>query len=322
MRTWKTYTILCTTLLALTISAGAKAASEADDWPQRPIQIIVPYAPGGDSDFNARLYAKYLTPILGKSLAVVNVAAASGSIALRRVKDANPDGYTVFFGNGSNFELSQSVGLIDFSYEAFEVACIAGREPGHYVAVKGDSPWKTLQELVEDSKKNPGKIILSSSFGGTAYLVGALLNKNGAEFNIVTPSGGSSERLTALLGGHIHVAPSTAVVIKDYLASGQLRALGGLPPKRSRYLPDVPTIAEAGYPFSYQYYYVFAFPKGTPKAIVEKFAAAAEKVTTNQEYAEAIGKSFYMDVFFERDEETMKKLIQAQVDFVNKAYGK
>jgi tripartite-type tricarboxylate transporter receptor subunit TctC len=304
-------------MLSLTLVAGAQAASDVDNWPQRPIQIIVPYGAGGDSDFNARIYAKYLEPLLGKPLAVVNVTGGGGSIAARRAKDARPDGYTVFFGNGG-FEIGHTLGLTDFGFEAFEVAAIAARESGHYLAVHASSPWKTLNELVDDSKRTPGKISIAASIGGASYLAAALLNKNGAALNIVD-HGGSATRVTALLGRHVDAVPTPMVTVRDYIKNGEMRVLATMAPKRSRFVPDIPTFMELGYPAEYQFCFYFMFPKGTPQAIVNKFAEAAEKITaTNTEYADALEKSFMQEVFFLRGEEAAK-LIQSQVDIVNNA---
>ncbi|MDR3220814.1 MAG: tripartite tricarboxylate transporter substrate binding protein [Candidatus Accumulibacter sp.] len=316
MRTHTVFMALCATVLSLTLGAGAQAA-DAGKWPERPIQIIVPYGAGGDSDFNARVYAKYLEPLLGKPLAVVNVTGGGGSIAARRAKDAKPDGYTVFFGNGG-FEIGHAIGLTDFGFEAFEVAAIAARESGHYIAVNASSPWKTLKELVEDSKKQPGKISIAGSIGGASYLAAVLLNKNGAALNIVD-HGGSATRITALLGNHVDAVPTPMVTLKDYVKNGDMRVLATMAPKRSRFVPDVPTFLESGYPAEYQFCFYFMFPKGTPQAIVDKFAEAAEKIaTTNKEYADALEKSFMQEVFFLRGKEAWK-LIQSQVDIVTKA---
>jgi tripartite-type tricarboxylate transporter receptor subunit TctC len=304
-------------LLSLILVTSAQAASDADNWPQRPIQIIVPYGAGGDSDFNARLYAKYLEAHLGKALAVVNVTGGGGSIAARRAKDARPDGYTVFFGNGG-FEIGHTLGLTDFGFEAFEVAAIAARESGHYIAVHASSPWKTLKDLVDDSKKTPGKISIAASIGGASYLAAALLNQNGAALNIVD-HGGSATRVTALLGRHVDAVPTPMVTVRDYIKNGDMRVLATMAPKRSRFVPDIPTFMELGYPAEYQFCFYFMFPKGTPQAIVDKFAEAAEKVaTTNTEYADALEKSFLQEVFFLRGEEAAK-LIQSQIDIVNNA---
>lgn len=317
MDTRKIFMALCATLLSLSFAASVSAASNADQWPQRPIQIIVPYGAGGDTDFNARLYAKYLEAALGKPLAVVNVTGGGGSIGARRAKDAKPDGYTVFFGNGG-LEIGHTLGLTDFGPEAFELAAIAGRESGHYIVVHASSPWKTLKDLAEDSKKTPGKISIAASIGGASYLAATLLNQNGAALNIVD-HGGSATRVTALLGRHVDSIPTPLVPVRDYIKNGEMRALATMAPKRLRFVPDVPTFIESGYPGEYQMCYYFMFPKGTPQTIVNKLAEAAEKIaTTNKEYAEALEKSFMQEVFFLRGEEAAK-LIQSQVDIVSKA---
>lgn len=307
----KTFLFAVCAILVFSIS---DAWAKDTDWPKRPIQIVVPFGAGGDTDMNARIFIKYLEPLLGKGLAVVNVSGGGGSIGSRRVKDARPDGYTVLFFHDA-MQVNTFSGVADFTWRDFEFSCIAGQETGTFVAVKSDSKWKTIRELVEDSAANPGKITIAGNIGASTYLTAMLLNKAGAAFNIVN-HGGSSERITALLGGHVDVIQNPLVNIKSYVENGELRILANQAPERPPLAKDIPTLRESGFPVSFQYRYFFLFPKGTPSAIVEKFADAVEKiVTTNPEYAEDIKKTLVQSPFFARGEAAIK-LMEEQEQIV------
>ena len=300
--------------MVLAFSVSDSWAKELD-WPKRAIQVIVPFGAGGDTDMNARIFSKYLEPVLGKSLAVVNVSGGGGSIGARRVKDARPDGHTVLFYQDAIMVNSAS-GVSDFTWKDFEFGCIGGLETGTFIAVKTDSKWKTMKELVDDSAANSGKISIAGNIGATTYLTAMLLNKAGGAFNIVN-HGGSSQRITALLGGHVDVIQNPLVTIKSYVENKEVRILANQAHPRPPLAQDIPSLKDSGYDVSFQYRYFFLFPKGTPKEIVEKFVDAVEKVvTTNTEYAEDINKTLVQSPFFARGEEGIK-LMSEQENIVN-----
>ena len=284
-------------------------------WPERAIQIIVPFGAGGDTDYNARQYAKYLQPILGVSLVVVNVDGGGGSVGARRVKDSAPDGNTVLFFQDA-LHVNTATKISDFSWRDFEMGAIAAREAGTVICVLKGAKWNTLKELMADSKANPNKISLSGNIGATTYLVAQLLNQAGAAFNIVN-HGGSAQRVTALLGGHVDVIQNPFGTIKAYVESGDMKPLATTAEERNSFSPNIPTVRDEGFNVAFQYNYFFLFPKGTPKAIVEKFVAAVEKVaTTNQEYAAEISKSFLQKPYFKKGDEAVK-VMEATEKLVN-----
>lgn len=287
----KTLAALAVSALGLVGAAGSGTAQSADNWPNGAVQIVVPFGAGGDTDYNARVLAKYLEPILDTTFPVVNVTGAGGSIGARQVLGAKPDGQTVLFFHSAML-VNTASGIADFSYEDFEMVGIAGREPGSLIVVNNDAPWQTMEELVEATKADPFGIDLTTNTGATTYLVGALLRNAGAEFNFVDV-GGSAARLTAVLGGNVDVSQNPLGQVKTYVESGELRALATVAGSRSEALPDVPTLKELGYDVDFQYDYFFLFPKGTPEEIVSKFTAAVEKVTQDPAYAEEIGSTYF-----------------------------
>lgn len=257
-------------------------AAKAADWPERPVQIVVPFNAGGDTDFNARLLAKYLEPEIGAAMPVVNVSGAGGSIGARQVLDADPDGYTVLLFHTAML-VNTASGLADFTFDDLEVSAIVGREPGAVMVVKADAPWQSLEELMKASADAPGSIDLTTNIGATTYLIGSMINKAGAAFNFVDV-GGSSNRLTAVLGGNVDVSQNPLGQVAPYLKTGELRALATVALDRSDALPDVLTFREQGYAdVGFQYAFFFAFPPKTDPAVVAALSEAARKVIENNE---------------------------------------
>jgi tripartite-type tricarboxylate transporter receptor subunit TctC len=280
--------------VALVLTAGVAGAQ---GWPNGPIQVVVPYGAGGDTDYNARVLSQYLEAKLGVSLPVINVTGAGGSIGARRVLGAKPDGQTVLFFHTAMLANTAS-GVANFGFEDFEMAGIIAQEPGGLLVVRGKSPWHTVKELADAAKKKPNSISLTTNTGATTYLIGKLLQKSGVPLNFVDV-GGAAGRLTAVLGGNVDVSQNPVGQVKPYLDKGELRALATVAGQRISVLPNVPTLKELGYPIQLQLEYFYLFPKGTPKAIVDKFAEAAkEVVTTNKEYAAKIKKAYFQEPHF------------------------
>lgn len=273
-------------------------AAQAADWPERAVQIVVPFNAGGDTDFNARLLAKYLEPEIGVAMPVVNVSGAGGSIGARQVLDADPDGHTVLLFHTAML-VNTASGLADFSFDDLEVAAIVGREPGAVMVVKADAPWQSLEELMKASADNPGSIDLTTNIGATTYLIGSMINKAGAAFNFVDV-GGSSNRLTAVLGGNVDVSQNPLGQVAPYLETGELRALATVALERSDALPEVLTFREQGYEdVGFQYAFFLAFPPKTDPAIVAKLAEAAGKVVQhNADYQRELFDTYRQVPFY------------------------
>jgi tripartite-type tricarboxylate transporter receptor subunit TctC len=292
--------------LSAAYGAGQGEAAKADPkWPTKPIQIVVPFKPGGDTDFNARVYAKYLEKELGQPVVIVNVDGNGGTLGSRKVKDAAPDGYTALFYHAAVL-INEVSGVAEYGFDALDMACVAAMNPGDVFVVTKDSKYKTLKDLVEDSKANPGKIRFAGNTGATTYLEGLLLNAAGAAVNIVD-AGGSADRIAALRGGHVDVIPNPYGTVKAYLNSGDFRALALVREQRNSRFPNIPTAVEQGYDVVVPIPYFFAFPKGTPKEYQAKLSAAVEKIAKgSQEYAAEIAKAYDQTPFFLPSEEAVK----------------
>ena len=287
---------------------------DASAYPDKPINLIVTHGAGGDTDYNARLLARLLEKELGQSVVPNNVTGANGSIALEQNKDGDKDGYTIIATNSAALLGNKATGLSDFSFEAFEPVALYGKQAGENIVVRADSPYKSLEELVNASKATPGTIKYGVSMGGGVYIASVIMDKEvGAKFNVVD-TGDASNRLTALLGGHVDATSIPYSAAKEYIESGQLRSLGTLLSERSKLLPDIPSASETYKNLSVDTFYVILAPKGTDPAIVAKLNAAIQKVVKeNPEYKTEVEKMNFQAPWVLGVDETKAEL-QKQLD--------
>jgi tripartite-type tricarboxylate transporter receptor subunit TctC len=293
---------LLTLLAALMACAGAFAAGSADApsggtaWPNRTVQIVVPYAAGGDTDFNARVLAEKLSAKSGGSFVVVNMGGNGGATGSRFVKDAAPDGNTILFHH-TGFIINELSGATDYGLEAFELVGIVGRSAGNIITVNSKYGFKTLGDLIEYTKKNPGQLKFAANTGATTHATALVLRSYGAQFNIVD-AGASSERISALIGGHVDVIVNPYGNVKDYFATGELTGLALDSDVQPKTL-DIPIGSKQGYDIGFPFYYIMAFPKGTDQAIVQKSGSLlADIIGTDKDYADKILQSYLQEPFF------------------------
>jgi tripartite-type tricarboxylate transporter receptor subunit TctC len=286
-------------------SAQTSKASAAD-WPKKTIQLVVPFKAGGDSDFNARTYAKYLEKELGVSVVVVNIEGGGGSIGATQAKESANDGYTIFLGDVA-LALNEAAGLIDFGYESFEVVGVVGKAAGEFLTVRADMPVNTVQELIDLTKKEPNKYKLAANTGATTHYAASVLRQLGTQFNVVN-SGSSAERVAALKGGHIDAMFNSMGTIKAFIESGEFKALGNAASERAKAYPDIPTLKEQGIELSYDINYNMLLPKGTDKSIAIKINEACQNVAKNPAYAEDIFKAYGQAPYVLSIEDSIKVL--------------
>ena len=295
---------------------GGQEQGQQKTWPAKSIQIVVGFNPGGDTDFNAREYAKYLKDILGVPVVVTNITGSGGTIGARHVLDADPDGYTVLWHHSAML-VSEAAGTWDKSLNDYNFACTGAKSAGTLLYVSKSSPYNNFKDIVAASKAAPNSITFAANTGATTYLAGVTLNAQGAKFNLAD-FGGGSDRLAAVMGGHVDIIPNAYGVMKDYVDSGEVKALATLGSSRVPELPNVPTVAELGYPDStLDQIYFFAFPKGTPAEIVAKWNAAVKQVTEMKTYQDEIQKAYFQKPYFLPAAEGLKEL-NAQRDNIMK----
>ena len=264
---------LTTVFLALAASA---TTAFAQDYPSRPITLVVPYAAGGGNDVMARGVAEKMSKTLGQNIVVENRAGAGGSVATRAVAKAAPDGYTlVLGGTGSlavNPTLYNNVGY-DPRKDFAPVGLIGTGQL--IVVVNPNVAAKTIPELIALAKQEPGKLSYASAGVGSGIHLGAVLFELMADVKLThVPYRGTAPALTDLIGGHVQIYFSSIPSAIGIAKEGKVRALAVTGPKRSPVFPDLPTVAETLPGFEAVLHYGIVAPAGTPKPIVDKLNAA------------------------------------------------
>lgn len=275
--------------LALTLAPMTQAQAK---WPEKPIKIVLPFGAGGVADVTARILADKLTDKLGQRVVIENMPGPGGINAARAVTTAPPDGYTMgLITNGTAISVGAFKKLPFDPVKDFEMVSMLGEFDLVFV-VNGKSEYKTLGDFIKAAKANPGKLNIGTiAVGGTQNL-GAELLKSIADINVViVPYKNSPDIVVALLRNDVAMLVEFPPSIKGQVASGDLRILAASSPKRSKLLPDVPTVSEAGVK-GYEvtsWNGVFA-PKGTPKEAVDTMRKAMKEVLAMPDVIAAFAK--------------------------------
>jgi tripartite-type tricarboxylate transporter receptor subunit TctC len=267
----------------------ATSAWGQSTYPTRPIRYIVPFPPGGGTDILSRLVANKLTERLGWQIVVDNRPGAGGNVGLDAAAKATPDGYTMVMGQTSNLTVNPSLhpklpydSLRDFS----PVSVVASSPIAFMIFAK--APYKTLGDLVTAAKAKPGQLTLASTGNGTiGHLSGELLQRTAGVKFIHVPYKGSAQAFPDLLGGRINVFLASLETAMPQMRAGAIRTLAVTSAQRVPAVPEIPTVAESGYPgFETATWYGILVPKGTPQPIVTRLATEITKVLEAQDVRE------------------------------------
>jgi len=249
----------------------ASPLARAADYPSKPVTLMIGFAPGGPSDVMARILTKKMEEILKQPFVIENRAGAGGSIAGAAVARAAPDGYTVLLATGSLLAINVSL-YKNIGYDPekdFEPIGLIGTQT-NVLYLNPSVPATSLAELIAYAKANPGKMSFGSGGNGTpAHLAGELL-KLEAKIDIThVPFRGTGPALQAVIGGHVPMAFNPPSPLLPHIQSGTIRPLAITTLKRTAVLPEVPTIAESGFPgFEATTWHAFVAPAGTPKDVI------------------------------------------------------
>jgi tripartite-type tricarboxylate transporter receptor subunit TctC len=274
-------------LCAMTLSASP---SLAQTWPQKPVRFIVPFPPGGGTDFVARLVAKNLQDKLGQTIVVENRGGANGAIGLMTVKQSLADGYTFAFTSDTPMTVNPWL-YKDLSYQAlkdFIPVASAVRLPG-MLAAHPSFPANNIAELIALAKEKPGSInYASAGVGNFSHLAMELFaGATGTKLQHV-PYKGTGPAAQALLSGEVQVGFNNVQTLLQFVQEGKLKALGVAEPKRMPQFPDFPAVAETVPGFEMAPWVGIVAPVGTPQAIVDRLSEATVEVMSNP----AIAKQF------------------------------
>jgi len=281
------------TLLATTIAAAASlavtgVASAQEDYPSRPIQMIVPWGAGGGTDAVGRIIASILQEELGVPVNVVNRTGGSGVVGHSAIANAEPDGYTIGIMT-IEIDMMHWQGLTELTYEDFDILALVNADPGG-VMVSADSEYETVQGLLDAIKAQPKGTFKASGTGQGGIwhlgLAGWLLSE-GLEPDYVTfvPSQGAAPGITDMVAGGVDIVPSSLAEGRSMIEAGRVRPLASMSAERQDLFPDVPTLKEGtGSDWTLAVWRAVAAPDGLPDEVEQKLISAIETAYNSDEY--------------------------------------
>ena len=267
-------------LIGLLAACALVAPALAQDYPNKPIRMLVPFTPGGGTDILARIVAGKMSESMGQQVIVENKPGANTLVASEAVAKAAPDGYTLLMQTNnlaSNPTLYQGKMTFDTLKDLVPVALVAGNP--HVLVVHPSVPAKNLKEFIALAKAKPKTITFASAGSGTVnHLSGELLSMLSGIEMVHVPYKGSGSVMPDLLGGHVNALFAAMPTVTQHIKDGKLRAIAVTTPRRFRNLPDVPTIVELGYPgYDFSSWFGVLAPGGTPQPIIARLNAEIVK---------------------------------------------
>ncbi len=286
----------CVALIALALTAVLGAlplpAFADEPWPAKPIAMVVPFPPGGVADIVGRPVADAMSRTLGVPVVVENKPGAGGGIGMGYVAKAKPDGYTILMALSSISILPEADKVIGRApmYQLNQFVPIARFTADPTVlAVRADSPWKTLADFVADARKRPGAISYGSSGNyGTMHVPMEMFASAAGIRLLHVPYTGAGPAVIALLGGSIDAVASGPSTVVQHVKAGKLRVLASWGDKRLASLPDVPTLTASGYPVVFFQWSALFAPAGTPASALAKLREAARVAATDPKFVAAM----------------------------------
>lgn len=279
----------CLRVAVIVLSACVAAAAAAQQYPTRPVKIVVPFAPGGSNDILGRVIAAQLTEKLGQTVFVDNRPGAGGSVGADAVAKSPPDGYTLLLISAS-FAMNAAIAKLPFDpSSAFAAVTILGTGPS-VLAVPTSLPVQSVRELIALAKEKPGKLNAGSAgIGSYQHLVTELFKQMTATDFILVQYRGGGPAMTDLVAGRVDLSFGSLIQTLPLIKTGKLRALGVGGAKRNPALPGVPTIAEAGVPgYEANNWWGVLAPAGTPAEIVGRLHREIAAVLATREFQERL----------------------------------
>jgi tripartite-type tricarboxylate transporter receptor subunit TctC len=312
-----------TIVLAALAAAAATLPAHAQQYPNRPITMIVPFPPGGIADITGRPLAVSMSKVLGQPVVIENKAGAGGAVGHAFVAKAKPDGYTIMTALSSIAVIPEAdkVNGRPSTYQMSDFTPIAliSADPT-ILLVPAGAPWKTLKELIDDARSRPGKISYASSgVYGTIHTCFEMLAQAADVKLLHVPYKGGGPAMTALLAGETNLGAQSPGVSDPHIKSGKIRVLGSWAGARTASLPDVPTMKEQGFDVEFYIWAGVFAPAGLPPEVRERLTAAVRQSAQDPEFVKALtnvntpvnykeGKDF--DVFLDTDTRRLAAVVQ------------
>ncbi|MGQ7249350.1 Bug family tripartite tricarboxylate transporter substrate binding protein [Halomonas sp. V046] len=291
-----TYITLGLALAGIGCAATSVAIAQDDAFPDKPVEFIVPWSPGGGSDTLMRLVSAHAEEYLGEAMPVINMPGVSGTTGLKELARRDADGYTV----GQVHEglmVAHHTGLTAQNWDDFEPVAAVTQSP-QYLTVNADSPYTTYQEFVEYAKANPGEIRFGVTLGGVPHVHAAMMeDAEDLSFRYVGFEG-TGPRIRALVGGHIDAAIGDISSSGEFVKNGDLRFLAVGSAERQEVTPDVPTFTELGHDdLKLNIVRGILAPKGTPADRIATLASDFEAMSQNEDFITAVNNAGASVVF-------------------------
>jgi tripartite-type tricarboxylate transporter receptor subunit TctC len=287
----------CAIIALQAISSMAYSQTTSAPYPNRPVTLVVPFAPGGGTDIGARLIANKLTQKWGQSVVVDNKGGSGGVIGVNIVAQAKADGYTLLFGNVGTQSINPALyKKLPYNYEtALVPVSLVAELPFVLMSSPSFAP-KSVRELVAYAKANPDKVSFASSGnGGSPHLSAEIFSAMAGVKMTHVPYKGGGPAMNDMMAGHVNILFASVLEAVGHVKAGKLNALGVTTKMRSSAMPEVPTIAEAGSALGLAGYESGSWigvlaPAGTPQAIIDKIAADVREASLSPDVRDALGK--------------------------------
>lgn len=283
--------------------AGPSAMAQGNDYPTRPIKLIVPYSAGGVTDQYGRTFAELAGKRLGQPITIENKPGANGTLGAVQMTNTDPSGYTLAMIPIGVFRMPHITGA---QYDPLKDLTYLGAMVGfnYYIVVNADSPWKSIKDLVEHTKRKTQPVSYGTpgAYSSQHIAMEQLGEAAGADWTHI-PYKGDADAITALLGNHIQAIVSASTVL-PYVTSGKMRVLAALGDKRTAELPEVPTLKEQGYPIVHTSPVGIAGPKGMDPAVVSKLNKVIADTYKDPEFQAAVKKMGLSPVYMDHKQYT------------------
>ncbi|GGY07329.1 ABC transporter substrate-binding protein [Litchfieldella qijiaojingensis] len=282
---------LAGSLAAISLGLATLAgAAQAADYPEKPVEFIVPWSPGGGSDTLMRIVSNHIESHLAQPMPVINMPGVSGTVGLAELAQREADGYTVGQVH-DGFLVSHHTGLTQHNWDDYEPVAAITASP-QYVTVNPDRGWETFEDFVEYARENPGEVRFGVTLGGVPHLHAAMIEEaENLSFRYVGFEG-TGQRIRALVGGHIDAAMGDIASSHQFVNNGDLRFLAVGHNERMRQTPDVPTLQELGYDdLNLSILRGVIAPQGTPQERINVLAGALEAMATEEDFVSSVNNA-------------------------------
>ena len=289
MKAWSFSRVLCGAVAAVALTASAWAQ---EPFPSKPVTLVVPFPPGGVADIVARPAADAMSRYLKQPVVIENKAGAGGGIGMGYVAKAKPDGYTLLLALSSISILPEADKVTGraplYALDNFAPIARFTADPT-VLAVRADSPWKTLQDFIADAKRRPGAITYGSSGNyGTMHMPMEMFSNSASIKLLHVPYTGGGPAVVALLSGNVDALSTGPSTVIQHVKAGKVRVLASWGDKRLASLPDVPTLSESGVDAVFFQWSALFAPAGTPEPVLAKLRDAARAAAADSQFVTAL----------------------------------